>query len=299
VSRAVRIALLGYGEVGQTLAADLHARGIPDLKAWDILFPRADSAPSRALALKHVTAGKDLAEALAGAELVISAVTAAQCVVAARSARVHLARDAWYVDLNSVAPGTKAQAAELVATGGGRYVEAAVMSPIGPKRSASPMLLGGPHVDAFLPVGRALGFDGMRAYSSVVGRASAAKMCRSVMVKGIEALLTESLLAARHYGVEDDVLASLEDLFPVGDWRKLARYMISRSLLHGTRRAEEMREVAKTVADAGLDPWLSAACGQRQAWTAQHAEALEHDSLTDLLDAIHARLAGPAGVTTP
>src|SRR5205814_2940164 len=76
-------------------------------------------------------------------------------------------------------------------------------------------------------------------------------MCRSVIIKGMEALLAESLLTARRHGVEDAVLASLQDLFPVGDWRALARYMISRSLQHGRRRAEEMREAVKTVAEAG------------------------------------------------
>ena len=85
-------------------------------------------------------------------------------------------------------------------------------------------------------------------------------MCRSVIVKGLEALLAESLLTARRHGVEEAVLASLPDLFPVGDWRKLARYMISRSLQHGRRRAEEMREAARTVAEAGVEPldepWL-------------------------------------------
>ena len=97
-----------------------------------------------------------------------------------------------------------------------------------------------------------LGFTGASVFAREVGKASAAKMCRSVMVKGMEALLTESLLTARRHGVEETVLASLKDLFPAADWRKLAQYMISRSLIHGKRRAEEMREVAQTVKNAGL-----------------------------------------------
>lgn len=293
-----RICLLGFGEVGQTLAADLHAGGIADIRAWDILFPQPDSIPSRALAAGHAEAGRDLAEALAGCELVISAVTAGQCVEAARAASSRLRRQAIYLDLNSVAPQTKAAAARLVERAGSRYVEAAVMSPIAPKRIASPMLLGGPHAAAFLPLARTLGFAGMEVYSNVIGRASAAKMCRSVMVKGIEALLAESLLAARRYGVEDAVLASLEDLFPVGDWPRLARYMISRSLQHGARRAEEMREVARTVADAGLEPWMSRACTERQDWAAGHAQALACEPLVDMLDDILARTDEPVGEAT-
>jgi hypothetical protein len=104
------------------------------------------------------------------------------------------------------------------------------------------------------------------------------------MVKGIEALLTESLISARHYGVEQTVLDSLSDLFPVGDWPKLARYMMSRALEHGTRRAEEMREVAQTVADAGLTPLLSSATAQRQDWAAARKSALQAETLPDMLD---------------
>jgi 3-hydroxyisobutyrate dehydrogenase-like beta-hydroxyacid dehydrogenase len=132
-------------------------------------------------------------------------------------------------------------------------------------------------------------------YSETLGEASASKMCRSVIVKGMEALLAESLLTARRHGVEDAVLASLEDLFPLGNWRKLARYMISRSLQHGRRRAEEMHEAVRTVDEAGLEPWMSRGCAERQLWAAEHAEALSERALTDMLDHILART--PASVS--
>src|SRR5262249_13119864 len=158
-----------------------------------------------------------------------------------------------------------------------------VMSPVPPKRLATPMLLGGPHAEALLPQLQKLGFTGASVFSTDLGKASAAKMCRSVMVKGIEALLAESLIAARSYGVEETVIKSLDDLFPGPDWTKLARYMISRTLEHGTRRAEEMREAARTVAEAGLDPHMSAATAERQDWAPQFASALSEQDLGDML----------------
>ena len=126
-----------------------------------------------------------------------------------------------------------------------------------------------------------------------IGAASAAKMCRSVIVKGLEALLAESLLTARRHGVEQAVLASLQDLLPVGDWGKLARYMIARSVQHGRRRAEEMQEVVRTVAEAGLEPSMSRGCVERQQWAAGHAGSLGHEALTDLLDDMLARTPAP------
>jgi hypothetical protein len=77
-------------------------------------------------------------------------------------------------------------------------------------------------------------------------------MCRSVMIKGLEAMVIESFTTARFYGVEDAVIASLQETFPGIDWEKQARYFFQRVIEHGRRRSEEVREVAETVRDAGL-----------------------------------------------
>lgn len=281
-----RICLLGLGEVGQVLAADLRALPAAQVIAWDPLFGTPGSPPARAASTGLAQAAAAAAEAVAGADLIISAVTAAQCVNAARDAAPALVPGSVYLDLNSVSPATRAAACAAVEAGGGRYVEAAVMSPIGPKRIAAPMLIGGPHAESLLPVLHAAGFSGATAFSPIIGRASAAKMCRSVMIKGMETLLGESLLAARHYGVEHAVLESLRDLFPGLDWRTIARYMISRSLQHGRRRAEEMREVALTVEGAGIGSWMSRATEVRQEWAAAYSAALEHPTLEPMLDAM-------------
>lgn len=298
----VRVALIGLGEVGQILAADLGGLSFSDVRAWDRLFPVAGSGPNRALSeLRHVRKARCLAEAVGGCSVVISAVTAGQCRAVSREAASALAPGAFYFDLNSVSPATRIEAARRIEAAGGRYVEAAVMSSIGPKRSASPMWLGGPHAHQFLPLARSLGFTNATVYSDAIGPASAAKMCRSVVIKGMEALITESLLAARRYGVEDVVLDSLNDLLPAEDWRKLARYLVSRSIQHGRRRAEEMGEVARTIAEAGIEPWMSRGCADRQRWAAEHVDALNHEPLTDLLDAVLARVpqVAPSGSSAP
>jgi 3-hydroxyisobutyrate dehydrogenase-like beta-hydroxyacid dehydrogenase len=169
-------------------------------------------------------------------------------------------------------------------------VEAAVMASVPPKGLRSPMLLGGPHAEAFRQVTAGLEMD-LSVFSTEIGKASSVKMCRSVMIKGLEALTTECMLAARHYGVEDYVLRSLADTLPHEDWRALARYVISRALIHGKRRAEEMREVARTVSEAGVEPMLSRSIAERQDWAWQHGrempgEALASTQLDTLLDAL-------------
>src|SRR6266700_378381 len=289
-----RIALIGFGEVGQTLGADLLAAGA-SVSAYDPLFGNSNSVPSRALTKIRVVAQKTAPEAVRDAELVISAVTAASDLDAARSVVSGLAAGTFYLDVNSVSPGMKQACSEIIDGVGGRYVEAAVMTPIAPKRIASSMLLGGPHAADFITRAQPPGFSGAKVFSQIIGQASATKMCRSVIIKGTEALLLESMIAARHYGVEKTVLDSLSDLMPVGDWDRLARYMISRALEHGTRRAEEMRESAKTVAEAGLVPLMTEAIAEREDWAAARKEALAHmNDLGALLDAIRRTMAREA-----
>jgi 3-hydroxyisobutyrate dehydrogenase-like beta-hydroxyacid dehydrogenase len=281
------IALVGYGEVGQTLAADLHGAGIRDISAWDRLFPLTASAPACAARESgHIRAAHSMADALTGRAVIISAVTAANCVAAAREAAAGIAADSYYFDLNSVAPATRRAAADAIEAAGGRYIEAAVMSPIGLRRIASPMLIGGTQAGSFEALARSLGFTGVQLFDTRVGRASAAKMCRSVMIKGLEALLTEGLLAARHHGVEATVLESLRDLLPDADWQAVANYMIGRSQQHGSRRAQEMREAAAAVSEAGVEPLMSLACAARQDWAAAHRPAREPAGLEERLDTV-------------
>jgi 3-hydroxyisobutyrate dehydrogenase-like beta-hydroxyacid dehydrogenase len=289
------IALIGFGEVGQIFARGLSKAGVADLRTFDIAFAQPDTVQRRTAGELGVRACASAAEAVQGAELVISAVTAAATLEAVASVVHGLRTRAFFLDLNSAAPATKAAAAALIERAGGCYVEAAVMASVPPKGLRTPILLGGPHAAAFEPVATALGLAAT-FFSPVVGAASSVKMCRSVLIKGLEALSMECLLAARHYGVEREVLASLKDTFPNQDWIELARYMIGRSLQHGARRAEEMREVAKTVRDAGVEPLMSTATVERQAWAARSRakvgnEAVAADELGILLDAIRTALA--------
>lgn len=283
------ITLIGFGEVGQHLAKDFFAGGVEKVVAWDIAFADPASAQRKAADALGVVAAASSAEALRGATIVFSAVTAASDVEAATVAARAIEPGTFYADLNSVSPATKLEVARIVEGARARFVEIAVMSPIAPRGIRSPMLLGGPHAAEFIERMGPLGRD-MRAVSETIGRAAATKMCRSVIYKGLEALFLESMLAARHYGVEDAVLASLAATFEKG-WPETARYMISRTLVHGRRRAEEMREAAKTVEEAGLAPLVTERVAEREDWAADASESgklagvrVDAASLGELLD---------------
>jgi 3-hydroxyisobutyrate dehydrogenase-like beta-hydroxyacid dehydrogenase len=266
---ALRIGLVGYGEVGKILGRALVERQAAWVGTWDRLLP--DPAAGPAMRAHATSAGVEptgsLAALLERADVVLSAVTASQAHAVAVEAARAIRPGTWFVDLNSASPGTKADASRLIDGAGGRFVESAVMTSVPPYGIKVPMLLGGVHATALRDLLAPLGFS-MEVVADRVGVASAIKMCRSVMIKGLEAIVVESFTTARRYGVEEYVLASLQETFPTLDWEQQGAYLFSRVALHGKRRAEEMREVAVTVREAGLEPHMAAATAERQDWVA-------------------------------
>jgi len=277
VPASCRVGIVGYGEVGRILAEDLRARGVAHgvafLAAYDIKLGTAGEAPLREHASgQGVLLAASHAELAAGADLVLSAVTASQTVAVAEAVAPAIRKDTWFLDFNSASPGAKKKAAALIDGAGGRFVEGAVMTSVPPHRIRVPMLLGGVHAEAIKPLLDALGFAPTVA-SVQLGVASATKMCRSVMIKGLEAMVVESYVAARAYGVERFVLASLAETFPGIDWERQGTYFFQRVIQHGRRRSEEMVEAAATVREIGLEPWSAQGTAMRQAFMADLADA--------------------------
>ena len=272
--RELRVALIGYGEVGGILGRALRDHGLKSLRAYDRLFD--DPGRANVILQRCRDDGVDpmptSADATADADLILCAVTADQTSVAAEAAAKALRSDTFYVDLNSASPRTKCDCAAVIEAGRGRYVEMAVMTSVPPHGIRVPMLSGGPHAAAVAPLLAALGFR-VEPASADYGVASAIKMCRSVIIKGMEALVIESFVSARRYGVERQVLASLAETFPGLDWEKNGDYFFQRVIAHGKRRAEEMREAAATVDEIGLQPFMASAIADRQGWVAALAKA--------------------------
>lgn len=270
-----RIGLIGYGEVGKTFGVGLHAQ-VEAIAAWDLQFVSADTGVVAAQRAHAADAGVHVCDAMgalcAGADLLISAVTASNTLAVAHEAAAHLRAGTVFLDLNSASPATKQQAAAAIDAAGGRYVEAGVMTSVPPYGIRVPMLLGGAGAAELAPV---LAGWGMNAtvVSDRLGVASAIKMCRSVMIKGLEALVIESYTTARRYGVEEHMIPTLQETFPGIDWQQVGGYFFSRVVQHGQRRAEEMRESANTVREAGFEPFMAAAIAGKQQFVADRAKA--------------------------
>jgi 3-hydroxyisobutyrate dehydrogenase-like beta-hydroxyacid dehydrogenase len=264
-----QIAVIGLGEAGGIFANGLAASGKFEVAGYDALLK--DSAAEHVIRAKIASMGiaqcLSLEQACRGAEIIFSAVTAAASKEVAEDASRYLKPGQFFLDLNSVSPTTKRASAAAIERSGAAYVEGAVMAPVGPAGIAVEILLAGKRAQELAAILSSAGMN-LEVVSTAIGKASAIKMCRSIMIKGMEALAVECFVTARGYGIEDQIIDSLNRSFPGTDWEKRGAYMTSRVLQHGRRRAAELREVAVTVAEAGLTPHMAPAAAEVQDWVA-------------------------------
>lgn len=252
------VTFIGFGEAAQAFVEGWGSG--EGVRAFDVKTEDAGTAEAKHADYERMDVGghDDRASAMKGAEAVFCTVTADKALDAAKECAGSLDADTFWFDMNSCAPSSKQAAAEAIEAAGGRYVDVAVMSPVYPKRHEVPLLIAGPHAAEAEKILAGFGMK-PRIVEGEVGAASTIKMLRSIMVKGMEALTTECVLAAVKAGVDGEVLSSLDKSFPGFEWSNQSAYNFERVMVHGIRRAAEMREVARTVADLGLPPDMATA----------------------------------------
>jgi 3-hydroxyisobutyrate dehydrogenase-like beta-hydroxyacid dehydrogenase len=266
-----KLGFVGFGEAAYHFAKGLREAGAINAFAFDIHTDtpgKGERIRSRAAETGTVLmeSSAKLAQAV---DVIISAVTADQAVAAAHQTAPYLTARHMYADINSVSPSAKQAVARAIDGAGARFVEVAVMAAVPPSLHKVPMLLGGAAATEFEAMFAPLGMRMEVVSTSQIGRAVAVKMFRSVIYKGLEALIFECVMGARRYGAEPRVFASLEKDFPGVDFKKLADYMVGRVVVHGERRAREMEEAAATLRELGIEPMMTEAAARRMDWAAQ------------------------------
>ncbi|HTW66803.1 MAG TPA: DUF1932 domain-containing protein [Bryobacteraceae bacterium] len=283
----LRIGFVGFGEAAYHIAKGLRQPGIASITAFDIQV--TDKVRERARETQTRLAGtnRELAESC---DIMMSAVTADQAFTAAGQNAPFLTARHIYADLNSVSPGVKQSIARAIGATGARFAEIAMMAPVPPYNHKVPMLAGGAGAPDFLAKLAPFGIAA-EIVSREVGTAAATKMFRSIIVKGMEALLTECVLGASRYHADERVFASLAETFPGIQWQALADYMVGRVVVHGERRAREMEEVAATLREIDIEPIMAEAIVRRMDWSVEaglkqifHGEAPK--SYREVVDAV-------------
>ena len=261
---SLEIAFIGYGEVGQLFSRQLATRPDVRITVYDILFddPLKGSELRQRASETGVHAADSAADACRKADILISAVTADSAVTVAEQVAPYLHASQIYIDLNSVSPATKERVAEAVREKGADFVEFAVMAPVSGPGIEVPILSGGKRAEEVSARLNGLGMK-ITPVSTEIGTASATKLCRSIVIKGMEALMVDFTLASEKAGVMPAVLESLKASYPGMDWENVAKVMMSRVRQHGIRRAAEMREASRMIDELGLDGSLAKAIAER------------------------------------
>ncbi len=258
------IGFIGFGEAGSAIARGLREAGAPAVAAYDVALGCAEQRAemeTRAAAA-GVTLTRSVEELARQSAVIISAVVSSVAVAVAEEAAPYLRPRHIYMDLNSTSPAVKQEVAAVVSATGARFVEAAVMAGVPPLGHKVPMLLCGEAAPELVARLSAYGMC-VEDFGPEIGRAAAAKMFRSIVVKGLEALFLECALASSRYGVTERVLESMRVGYPGIDWNQLAHYLLGRTAIHGERRAHEMEEVAETLKAMGIEPVMAGAAARR------------------------------------
>lgn len=250
----IKVGFVGFGEAGQAIWSDWQSRDDVEAVAYDIKLDQPDAAVTmrELLREKGVTVAANARQVCLQSHVVFSLVTADQAEAVVKSLGKSLMNQVWFIDANSCSPTTKKMNATRIGELGGRYIDMAIMAPIKPLRSQTPVLVSGGNAKDLADHWLQPLQMSARYMDDAVGTASSVKMIRSVMVKGMEALTAECLLSAQKAGVSDEVIKSLAHSHPSLDWPEKATYNLERMMKHGERRSAEMREVESFLNDLGF-----------------------------------------------
>jgi 3-hydroxyisobutyrate dehydrogenase-like beta-hydroxyacid dehydrogenase len=259
------IGVIGLGEAGAAIAAGLQETGQAKVVGFDV---RLDVPAVRERAERSgIGLATSLADLAASTDVILCLTHASTALSVAESIAEHLTDEHVYSDWNSGGPKLKEDVARVVTATGAGFVDGAVMAAVPGPRHEVPVLLSGAAAARFVAVTAGLGMN-LEVVGERPGQASAVKMLRSLLVKGLEAVILECLVAARRYGAEERVLSSMNGSLPMNDWSELASYLTTRTYLHSRRRAEELGQVAATLREAGVEPMVAAGCERRLLWMA-------------------------------
>lgn len=259
------VAFIGFGELGAALARRLGGSGAHEMRAWTRARPDLNATALAARTERIRAAGVEpiaaLEDALRGADAVLSVVSGTSSrEVSERSAGL-LDDGALYVDLTAAAVTDKEAGAEAVERSGGQYVDGAVLGTVAVPDATIPIVASGDGARELQQLASCEGIS-IEALDGPAGRATQLKLLRSVYMKGRDALVVETLLAARRCGLEERLVASIEGPGERVSFADLSDRVLRSLAVHAGRRAEELDSSADVVRETGIDPLLAPAAAE-------------------------------------
>ncbi|MFD2937528.1 NAD(P)-dependent oxidoreductase [Spirosoma flavum] len=246
------IAILGLGEAGSHFANDLVG---PRLVAFGVNVVGHDPAPKHTL-LPSVRLAANNADAVRGADIILSVNLSAVAELVAAEVLPALQPGQIYAEMNTASPDTKRAVAAIVEQAGAMAVDVAIMAPVPPKGILSPFLVSGPGAVLFAEKLRPLGVD-ITVLSDEMGEAATRKLLRSIVYKGMAAVIGEAVEASRAFGLEDYIREQIRSI--IGDNDALIDRFLEGSKTHALRRSHELEAVVSMLTACAVEPVMSRA----------------------------------------
>jgi len=244
----MRVAILGIGEVGSTLATDLMASGV-EVSGWD---PDPRNLPE---GLDFAASNPD---AINGAELILSTNLATVSVDVAREVLPYLQKNQVYADLNTASPATKQSIEQLFTESPAQFVDVAIMAPIAVKRIKTPLLVSGNSAAKFSELFSQFN-SSITVLDAPAGQAATLKLIRSIFYKGLAAVVIEMLQAAEKLDL--DSYAREQMMTILRDEDMIDRF-VDGSRIHAKRRIHEMDAVIDLLQTLDVQSYSSVAARQ-------------------------------------
>lgn len=238
------VAVLGLGEAGSLLAADLLAAGAT-VRGYDPAVPATGGI---------VPAGSE-AEAAEGADIVLSVNSAKAAVDALRAGASGVHERAVWTDVNTTSPGIKQQLAQIAAQRDITFTDVAMMAPVPGRGLRVPMLACGDGADRFAAAMRPLGAE-IEVMAGPAGVAAGRKLLRSVFFKGLAAAVVEALEAAEAAGCADWLRPHIAEELVRADESTVDR-LVKGTYQHAVRRAAEMEAATEMLAELNVPPSIA------------------------------------------
>lgn len=259
-----KIAFVGFGEAAQCFAKHLATQTGEPIAAF---CQGKTNAPPYSQTFRAVAAGcgvtlVDRLDDLSEADVIFSAVVVAVAAQTGEAISRIVRPGCLVVDINAATPRTKKHVAKAVEARGGVFADANLMGSVDLYGASVPLYTSGSGAERFADIFRPLGFR-IEVAGSEAGTAAAVKMLRSVVTKGMEALLVEALTAATLAGVRQETMRGLCDSMDATTFSKFLDMCVRSDVLHAERRAVEMDGVAAGLRELGFDPLMTAATTER------------------------------------
>jgi 3-hydroxyisobutyrate dehydrogenase-like beta-hydroxyacid dehydrogenase len=261
---ATRVGIIGLGEAGAAIAAGLKSEGV-EVAGFEARMHLPEVAEK--VNSLGITVCKDLEELAKSSDLILCLTHAKFAVSIAEELVPLLQQGQVYSDWNSTGPQLKKTVGAVIAKSKGTFVDVAVMGAVPPLKHRVPIIISGSGKARFIELTQGMNLE-MELSGDEAGEASATKMLRSILVKGMESLMLEFLLMAREYGGGAKVLEGMGGSMPFDDWNEFATYITSRTYLHARRRSAELGQVITTLEEAGIEPMVASGCEKRLTWVA-------------------------------